>query len=65
MNSLNAQYLLPNAKHIYLNVTKEEIDLVIGEKYVSSYDDRTILGTIQPIEELADKEIVIGGMIFS
>jgi hypothetical protein len=62
---MTPQDLLPQATHIYTNVTQEEIDAVTVERYTSTYKDALILGTKMPVEELAAKLVQeTGGMVF-
>lgn len=53
---------LPNCTYFYQNLTQEEIDSIVIQKY---YDPETgTIGTIAEVPELAKKQYVSIGMNF-
>lgn len=59
-----AHELLPNAVHIYADVTEEELNAIEVPKYVTKIDDVTVLGTVEEQHQLSAKEIIGGTMSF-
>lgn len=57
MNYTEASNLLPLAQFIYYDVTEAEMSKVKVTHYVSYANEKTILGTLEPIKTLAEKEI--------
>jgi hypothetical protein len=65
MKYSDVMQLLPNSPYIYANVTEEEVDAVIGHKYVTYYNDIRVLGTMELIEELEPKLLQVGSVNFN
>jgi hypothetical protein len=62
MKYSDAKNLVPNARHLYIGVTQEQIDAVEIQKYVSEFEGSKILGTLEPVDGLV--ELVAGSMSF-
>lgn len=56
--------LVPTARFIYVALTQEEIDSASVQKYVSEFEGVKILGTLEPIESLSQKELKVGAVSF-
>jgi hypothetical protein len=62
---MNIKELLPQANHIYVDVTEAEMSSITVERYVTTYKDQVTVGTKEPVEALAGKELVVSdGMVF-
>lgn len=60
----DAAQLVPTAQFIYVALTQEEIDSASMQKYVSEFEGVKILGTLEPIESLSQKELKVGAVSF-
>ena len=56
--------LLPNALHIYSNVTEKELEDIKVVKYVTKVEDVVVVGTLEEVEALVSKEVIAGSMNF-
>ena len=64
MRYIDAIELMPSAAYIYADVTEAELAKVKVAHYVSMLEDKTILGTLEPIEKLSSKLLSPGAMSF-
>lgn len=62
MKYSDAKNLVPNATHLYVGATQEQIDAVVGQKYVSEFEGVSILGINEPVDGLV--ELIAGSMSF-
>ena len=65
MKYQDAKELLPNANYIYAGVTDDEVAQITSAHYDTRFDDVRLLGTIEPIESLANKELLAGSVSFN
>lgn len=64
MKYIDAFNLLPQSNHIYAEVTEAELAKVKIPHFMSFLEDKLILGTLEPIDKLASKELTPGTMTF-
>lgn len=64
MKYIDALNLLPAAEHIYVDVTEAELSKIKVAHFLSTLEEKTILGTLEPIEKLASKELLPGSISF-
>jgi hypothetical protein len=57
MNYTDASNLLPLAQYIYFDVSAADLAKIKVAHYVTYFDEKIILGTLEPIKTLADKEL--------
>ena len=64
MRYIDAANLLPSAEYIYADVTDAEVAKVKIVHYLTSFEGRTILGTLEPIDKLSSKLLTPGSVTF-
>lgn len=64
MKYIDAINLIPVANYIYADVTEAELSKVKIQHFVSTLEEKTILGTLEPIDKLSSKELIPGSMSF-
>lgn len=57
MNYSEASNLLPLAQFIYFDVSEADMAKIKVAHYVTYFEEKTILGTLEPIKALAEKEL--------
>lgn len=64
MKYIDAFNLLPQSNYIYVDVTEAEIAKIKVPHFMSFLEDKTIVGTLEPIDKLSTKELTSGAMTF-
>jgi hypothetical protein len=64
MKYIDAFNLLPQANYIYIDVTEAELAKIKIPHFMSFLEEKQIVGTLEPIDKLASKELTPGTITF-
>ena len=64
MKYQDVKALLPNAEFVYVGVTDKELSKIVSQHYVTTFEEKQVLGTLEPVEALKGKELLPGSISF-